>query len=90
MKQDERKRTFLLAMLAFVLRILIGVAISYSVLSASSFSNSRSQQLKSGGNSIEISASNVAYNNHVLDNPWSESGWNSVSDFCVLGPVTWD
>ena len=56
-KQDERKRTFLVAMLALVLGILIGAAISYSVLSATSLSNSSSQQFKSGSNSTEISAS---------------------------------
>ena len=90
-KQDERKRTFLVAMLALVLGILIGAAISYSVVSATSLSNSNSQQLKSGGNSTEISASKccVVFQ-QSFDNPWSESGWKSVSDFCVLGPVTWD
>ena len=90
-KQDERKRTFLVAMLALVLGILIGAAISYSVLSATSLSNSNSKQLKSGGNSTEISTSKccVVFQ-QSFDNPWSESGWKSVSDFCVLGPVTWD
>lgn len=90
-KQDERKRTFLVAMLALVIGILIGAAISYSVVSATSLSNSNSKQLKSGGNSTEISASKccVVFQ-QSFDNPWSESGWKSVSDFCVLGPVTWD
>lgn len=89
-KQDERKRTFLVAMLALVLGILIGAAISYVVVSANSSYNSSSQQFKSGGNSTEISASKccVVFQ-QSFDNPWGESGWKAVSDLCVLGPVTW-
>lgn len=90
-KQDERKRTFLVAMLALVLGILIGAAISYSVVSATSMSDSNSKRLKSGGNSTEISPTEccVVFQKS-FDDPWSESGWKAVSDSCVLGMVTWD